>query len=41
MVPITAKTTNAQWIRTGFQSGRREGVGEAQKNRSEKTLTAV
>lgn len=41
MVPITARTTNAQWIRTVTKSGRRESVGEAQKNRSEKALTAV
>jgi hypothetical protein len=41
MVPITARTTNAQWIRTGGKSGKRERPGEAQKNRSEKTLTAA
>lgn len=41
MVPITDRTTNAQWIRTGDKSGKRERAGEAQKNRSEKTLTAA
>lgn len=36
MVPITARTTNAQWIRTGDKSGKRERAGEAQKTAARK-----